>query len=101
SLSKLCSMARLTNMQSSTVTPVSPSITTLILLSSEIDKSIKNKCCFSSRLSFNKFSTVVLNISWYKKRGLYVPSYHLILTTVQIYNFYMEKQCKYGDLLIE
>ena len=56
---KLCSIARLTAMQSSIPTPWSPSITTRMALSFDMVKSIKNKLSFS----FNTLSIKLLTLS--------------------------------------
>src|SRR5690606_27869872 len=75
SRSRLCSILRLTSIQSCRFTPLSPSITTEILESVEMEKSIRKRSgCCSSPCSSKSLTLLLKSIFFYKKRGRNVPS---------------------------
>src|SRR5690606_19186777 len=88
SRSRLCSMARLMSIQSLRLTPLSPSKTTLMVLSPPTVKSIKNKDGCSSKALSSSDSTFSFNITVQnKRRDSKSPHEYIdIRSVVQIYN---------------
>jgi len=75
SLSKLCSIALLIAIQSSTLTPLSPSIMTAILLSEQCQDQSKTND-YDLLMLHLTIGLLFLSLNFgYKKRGLAVPSF--------------------------